>query len=757
MSIERSIWQRLFHGRTFSFCEVSSPGLNATAGQPGGWESASDTPWFELVPPDGRYPQGCVLLEGRLARRGTDFTARLRVDAGRGFAESPAYELPVSAKGSLLEVIRLPKGVRALRFEPMQSRGDFELTALRATELGWPARIGYMAYRVATMLMDRPGAQLRQTGLTPWLALRDLRQAYRLAGRLRHYSPNLSYVEWRRQFDVLTTADRARIRLAMSMFRTRPELHVVVLTRNGDPAPLQRTLKSLADQLYAPIRVSVLEQPDSAAGCPVLPPTLTSGAELVPADQAERFLTEINGYLATAPLDRFLAFVRAGDTLSPHALYWLAAELQGEGGAALLYTDDDAIGHDGERTAPRFKPDWSPEHLRSSNYIGTFALLRGREILAAGGVDSGDLPSDGYGLLLRVGAGLSGQSVRHVPWVLYHRAWAATEEAARQLDAAEARALADHLARQAVRAEVVQTLPGCRQVRYALPSPPPRVCIIIPTRDKPALLRRCVESVLARTTYLRYEILVVDNQSVEPEALAYLDALRSEPRVRILRYDLPFNFSAINNHAAAAAGGDVLCLLNNDTEVISTDWLETMLGQLVQEGVGAVGAKLLYPDGRVQHGGDAVGPGGCADHFHSMLAEDATGYCNRAQVAQELSAVTAACLLTWKDLYLRLDGLDEVHLKVAFNDVDYCLRVWAAGYRVIWTPHAKLYHHESATRGHDSSTDKLKRTRAEADYVRRRWPERMLHDPYYNPNLSYERPDFSLSQAPRVSKPWDKW
>jgi len=215
----------------------------------------------------------------------------------------------------------------------------------------------------------------------------------------------------------------------------------------------------------------------------------------------------------------------------------------------------------------------------------------------------------------------------------------------------------------------------------------------------------------------------------------------------VLRYDREFNYSAINNLAVREARGEVVLLLNNDTEVITPDWLEEMLGHLHQEGVGAVGAKLLFPYGRVQHAGDAVGPGGCADHLHADIARDDPGYCHRAVVAQEVSAVTGACLMTWRSLYQKLGGLDEKKLPVAFNDVDYCLRVQEAGLRVIFTPHAQLYHRESASRG-QRSPDR------EASVMRRRWKARMRHDPYYNPNLSYRRPDFSLSDLPRVKRPW---
>jgi GT2 family glycosyltransferase len=341
--------------------------------------------------------------------------------------------------------------------------------------------------------------------------------------------------------------------------------------------------------------------------------------------------------------------------------------------------------------------------------------------------------------------------VRHIPAPLCQRP---PRPAGDDAAAFERAALQRHLARSGALADVADTRPGCRRLRYARPATPPRVSIVIPNKDRCALLRQCVDSILARTAYADWEILVVDNGSTEPATLAYLDTLRRTARVRVLDDPRPFNFSAMNNLAAEQASGEVLCLLNNDTEVITPDWLDDMLGYLHQRDVGVVGAKLLYPDGRVQHAGDAVGVGGCADHMHSMIDGDAPGYCDRALIAQEVSAVTAACLLTWKTLYRRLGGLNASHLKVAFNDVDYCLRVWEAGYRVIWTPHARLTHHESATRGRHRGPDAVRATRAEAGYVRKRWPDRMRHDPFYNPNLNAAHADFTLSPAPRIDTPW---
>lgn len=420
----------------------------------------------------------------------------------------------------------------------------------------------------------------------------------------------------------------------------------------------------------------------------------------------------------------WLMLLSPRDQLSEHALYWFACEILSHPEAVLIYSDDDEL-EGGRRCRPRFKPDWSITHLRAIDYIGHAAVINVRALEAAGGLSSENLAGDTWELLQRVGE-QAVDYVRHIPAILLHR------------DAEE----------------VKQSSVTIRRVHYPVPQSAPLVNIIISTRDALELLRQCVESILLKTSYPNFEIFIVDNGSRDPVTLDYLDEIKRRPRVRVYRYDRPFNYSAINNLAARQLSGEVLCLLNNDTEVISTDWLEEMVGHLYREKVGVVGAKLYYPDGRVQHGGDVVGPGGCANHLHQFIASHEPGYCHRAVVAQELSAVTGACLVTKRDLYLRVGGLNEKHLPVGFNDVDYCLKVREAGYKVVWTPHAELYHHESASRKEDKSPERIRVAKSEVAYMRRRWPKEMRYDPFYNANFSYFRSDFVLGPVPNVSRPW---
>ncbi|NEV61129.1 glycosyltransferase [Thiorhodococcus minor] len=459
---------------------------------------------------------------------------------------------------------------------------------------------------------------------------------------------------------------------------------------------------------------------------------------------------------AAPPNPSWILFIQPGVTLSEHALYWLAEVIQAHPEARLIYSDHDYRQADGTLCAPAFKPDWSPELLRSTNYIGPAVALHRETLLGMMSIHeaSETFGSDPHDLLLRFCEHLQPSEIRHLAAPLWHLPIASAKSASTLEDASGRNPVQAHLDRLGIAATATRTHRGHYRVRYAISDPPPLVKVLIPTRDALEYLRPCVESLLSRTRYPHFEVLVIDNGSEQAETLAYLEKLDATPRVHVLRDARPFNFSALNNAGARQARGQVLCLLNNDTEVISPDWMETMLGHLVQPGVGVVGAKLYYSDGRVQHAGDTVGPGGCAHHLHAFLEREDPGYCDRAILTQDLSAVTAACLMTWRNLYLGLGGLDEEHLPVAFNDVDYCLRVREHGQRVVWTPHAELYHHESVSRGKQEDPKKSARAARELAYMRARWGQAMRHDPFYNLNLSYQRPDFSLSYMPMVERPW---
>ena len=278
--------------------------------------------------------------------------------------------------------------------------------------------------------------------------------------------------------------------------------------------------------------------------------------------------------------------------------------------------------------------------------------------------------------------------------------------------------------------------------------------LVVATRDRAELLRHAVEGILARTDYDPLELIVVDNQSREPEALSYLDEIGRDARVRVVRYDAPFNYSAINNLGVGLARGEVVGLVNNDVRVIAPGWLREMVSHALRPEIGAVGAKLYFADNLIQHAGVLLGLGGVAGHAHKYFPRRSMGYVGRAQLTQNLSAVTAACLVLRRAVFEEVGGLDETNLRVAFNDVDFCLRVRERGYRILWTPFAELYHLESASRGQDTTSEQQIRFRRECAFMKTRWGDALLTDPYYNPNLTLRAEDFSLAFPPRAAKPW---
>jgi len=445
----------------------------------------------------------------------------------------------------------------------------------------------------------------------------------------------------------------------------------------------------------------------------------------------------------------WVAMLDHDDILEPHALAEVALEICAHPDAELIYSDEDKIDVDGRRFDPFFKPDFSRELFRSQNYLNHLTVHRADNIRAVGGWRIGFEGSQDYDLNLRIVERIDATRIRHIPKVLYH--WRAikgsTALAGSEKDYAfEAgrRALEENVARMGLSAQVEHApeTPFYR-LHFSVPDPQPLVSLIIPTRDRVALLRDCLESIWEKTTYRNYEIIVVDNGSKDPDALKYFHKLESKRNCRILQYNKDFNYSAINNFAANKSGGEILGLINNDIKVISPDWLEEMVSWAIQKDIGCVGAKLYYENGRIQHAGVITGVGGVAGHSHKYFDRRDPGYFYRLKVVQNLSAVTGACLVVRKSVFDEVGGLNEKDLPIAFNDVDFCLRVRQAGYLNVWTPYAELYHLESISRGAEDDPEKIRRFQAEIAYMKNRWT--LIPDPYYSVNLTLDREDFSLA------------
>ncbi|MGH6980457.1 MAG: glycosyltransferase family 2 protein [Stellaceae bacterium] len=569
-----------------------------------------------------------------------------------------------------------------------------------------------------------------------------------------------SYGAWVARFDTLRGGDRAKIKSRIEAMTYRPLISVILPINNPSPVFLRRAVKSVVKQIYSTWELCVAAD-DSAA--PALRQILDRYGAADPrirvAYRAENGnISRAGNSALSLATGEFVALLDHDDELAPHALYMIAEELAAHADADLVYSDEDEVDTKGRRSSPYFKTDWNPDLFLAQNILSRLCAFRTSAVRQLGGFREDFEGSQDYDLALRVIERTEPRRIRHVPHVLYHRRAApgSLVVAAKEHGGAAARrAVSDHFQRLGISAAVTAAPIGDYQrVKYRLRSPVPRVSIVVPTTDRLDLVERCVDGILHRTDYGNLEILIVDNRSVEEATLRYFARIAGNPRVRILPYDAPFNFSAINNFAARRATGEILVLLNNDTEVINADWLAEMAANAQRPEVGAVGAKLLYPNDTVQHGGVIVGVGGLADHASKNLPRSSPGYFGRAQLAQNFSAVTAACLALRKNVFDEVGGLNEADLRVAFNDVDLCLRIREKGYLVVWTPYAELYHHESATRGSDATPERRPEFEQEMRFLKEKWGKVLRDDPYYNPNLSLRRASFELAFPPRVAKPW---
>lgn len=436
------------------------------------------------------------------------------------------------------------------------------------------------------------------------------------------------------------------------------------------------------------------------------------------------------------------------DLLHPSALYENMVAIC-EQGADFLYTDEATFEspHIDQINFTHYKPDFAPDTLRSYNYICHFTVFSKALMDEIGRFRPECDGSQDYDMILRLTE--KAHCIVHIPKVLYFwRASAASTASDIRaktyiMDAAK-RALSDHLSRVGLKGTVTDAaIPSVYKINYAI-SDQPLISILIPSYEHQETLKRCIDSIITRTTYPNYEIVIVENNSKEPATFQYYDELQKDPRIRIVTWKGKFNFSSINNFGFRATKGDYILMLNNDIEVITPNWLEEMLMYAQRPDVGAVGAMLYYPTDKVQHAGIILGIGGVAGHAHKYFPRGSYGYSSRMCLAQNLSAVTAACLMVSRSVYQSLHGLDE-SFEVAFNDVDFCMRIRRAGYLIVWTPFAELYHFESESRGLEDTPEKQRRFHDETTRFKRRWgAELAAGDPYYNPNFTLEREDFSL-------------
>ena len=447
----------------------------------------------------------------------------------------------------------------------------------------------------------------------------------------------------------------------------------------------------------------------------------------------------------------YIGLLDHDDLLTADALYEVVKALNQKERPAVVYTDEDKVTTDlSEHFQPFMKPDFNKDLLRSNNYICHFFVAEKQLVEEVGGFRGAFNGAQDYDLILRCTE--KAEHITHIPRILYHwrvhKASTADNPASKMyaFDAGK-RAIEEHLKRCGETGVVSHTKDlGFYRVQYQM-SGNPLVSIIIPNKDHVDMLDKCLRSI-QKSSYRNYEVIIVENNSVEEATFDYYKKIASD-RIRVVYWEGIFNYSAINNFGAKAAQGEYLLLLNNDVEVITENWLEELLSNCQRPDVGIVGAKLYYPDDTVQHAGIIIGIGGVAGNVFVGLPRKFTGYFHKASIQQDLSAVTAACMMVKRSVYEEMGGLEE-KLQVAFNDVDFCLRVRRAGYLVVFDPYVELYHYESKTRGAENTKEKVRRFQTEIEYMRSHWLDLLKKgDPMYNPNLTLTKWDYSLKNNKR--------
>jgi len=534
------------------------------------------------------------------------------------------------------------------------------------------------------------------------------------------------------------------IKEEIEKFPYRPKISIIMPVYNVEKIWLDRALTSVFNQLYDNWELCIV---DDASTKKHIKETLLK------YEKSERikinFLEKNKGIsgasnealsLATG---EFVGFLDHDDELSTDALYENAKLLNLHPEADLIYSDEDKINPEGKRIEPFFKPDWSPDLFLSFNYICHFSVFRKTIIDKIKGFRKGFEGSQDYDLLLRLIE--KTDKIFHIPKVLYH--W-------RQIEGSTAvvhkekithfentmKALQDVLRRRKIGGIVEKGINFDQFESYRIRrrlTESPLVSIIIPMRDMVSFLQRNIKSVEENTDYKNYEIVIIDNNSQEKETHDYFRRIIKKDNIRIIEFKDKFNFSKINNFAVTQAKGDHILFLNNDIEIISQGWLESMLEHSARKEVGAVGAKLVFPNNTIQHAGTVLGLGGVAGHSHKHIPVESNGYFGALNTIRNYSAVTAACMLTKKKIFEEVGGFDEIHLSVAFNDVDLCLKMREKGYLIVYTPYAVLRHYESTSRGYDLNPDEIL-------FMKNKWGEILMSDPYYNPNLTFDSEDFKI-------------
>jgi GT2 family glycosyltransferase len=711
------------------------------------WEATGNESAFSLVPinKNNLMPRGWYMLSICIEANTPYIQCKLYPDYGLGYAEDTAFEILLQSSKLTKRLCYFPKISKKLRLDPCDFPCQFKVQHLQLTRVPPQFAVDRMSKKLRNCKSTTQESKISKIHAPH--SIQELWERYNSIfidnNRLQAIK---TYQEWINTNECRNNQDSLDLTF-------NPLISIIVPVWNTPEPLLVQCIESVLKQSYTNWQLCLA---DDASESQHISNLLKHYSSL---DSRICYITrEINGHICKASNSslalaegKFIGLLDHDDELASNALLEVVKALNITPNLDIIYSDEDFIDLHGNRSNPHFKSDWNPELLKAHNYITHLCVYRHSLLKAAGGFreNAGVEGAQDYDLLLRCSSLTTPDKIHHIPKILYHwrahegsTALAANEKS--YCTEAGRKALQKHITDKENGGRVALTRPSnFYKVEYPLHSKP-LVSILIPTRDGLDILQSCINSILSKTSYSNYEILILDNQSERPETQTWFEEISTHSKVRILSYDKPFNYSAINNFGFSNANGDIIGLLNNDVEIINADWLYEMASLAIRPENGCIGAKLYYPDDTIQHAGVILGLGGYAAHSHRGFDRNSPGYFNRLQVRQNLSAVTGACMLVRREVWEHVGGLDE-QLAIGYNDVDFCLRVREAGYLNVFTPYAELYHHESKTRGKEDTPDKKARFDKEKAFLKKRWGKQLQRDPYYNPNLTTDREDFTLS------------
>ena len=696
--------------------------------------------------------------------QGIIFAPKLYFNFGEGFIEKNGWNLSSVKNGKIEGLVYIPSNLVELRFDPTTTKGTYIIKNFnfKLTNRIKVLKIGVYNYKTKYFPLESNSSFYKGIMKT---FLKNGSDNFRKKIKETIYIDNINssdkYKVWYTLYDTVSKEQYDKIVSLSKELSYQPLFSIIMPVYNAPISYLKKAIESVIDQPYSHWELCIA---DDKSTNEEVRNVLTKYSQK--DARIKIVFRKTNGHISNASNSAlelatgdYAVLLDQDDELSKHCLYMVAAAINKNKNLGVIYSDEDKIDEYGIRFHPYFKTDWNKDLFYGHNMISHLGVYKLSLIKKIGGFRAGYEGSQDYDLALRCIELLTPKQIYHIPHILYH--WRAIEGSTAltisnkgyAYDASK-KALNDHFKRTNQNVKLVE-LDNSHRVKWGLPKNKPLVSIIIPTKDKVDILSTCVESILEKTTYRNFEVLIIDNNSQEPETHSYLKKLQKDHKqIKVLSYKEEFNFSAMNNFGVKHSNGEILVLLNNDTSVINNDWLCEMVSLCIRKEVGAVGAKLFYPNGLIQHAGVILHEGHPGNHIYSRRDPNDSGYFGKLHLIQNYLAVTAACLAIRKELYLKVGGLDDQNLKVAYNDVDFCLKLFKLGFKNLWTPFAHLIHYESLSRGTYLDEIITPRFQKEHAFILSKWEQLINNDPFFNHNLGIDTTTTQFAFPPKIKYDW---